>query len=313
VNEILTRVVGEGKVVAKVALELDFTQQSETATAYDSEGAAVKSEQKENHVMDGSRPVPGGAPGAASNAPGPASTVAEIHSNTQKVFETKNYAVPEKITRSSKPVGTIKKMSVAVLVDGQYARDASKGEGSPAVFQKWSDEKLNEFKTLVASAVAFDPKRGDVIEVKNMEFRHQDLEDADAQIAAFERRKMMMHLMQYAVIGIAIALFFVFVVRPFVKWLTDNTVENMESFLPKTIEDLEKMQDDDALQAVEDAIPVIVDKVDPEKVEGEMIKEKVVTLIEGNPQKAAMVLHEWVHRPAVKTADPEAVAAGGKK
>lgn len=316
VTEILTKVVGEGKVVAKVALELDFTQSSETQTQYDSEGAAVKSEQKENHVMDGSRPVPSGQPGALSNTPGPApaSTIPEVRSNTQKVFETKNYAVPEKIVRSQKPVGTVKKMSVAVLVDGQYNRDASKGEGAPAVFAKWDDAKLAEFKSLVASAVALDPKRGDTIEVKNMEFRRQDLEDADAQIAAYERRKMMMHLMQYAVIGIAIALFFIFVVRPFVKWLTDNTVENMESFLPKTIEELEKMQDDDALAAVEDAIPVIVDKVDPEKVEGEMIKEKVVTLIEGNPQKAAMILHEWVHRPAPKTGGDEVAGGpGGKK
>lgn len=319
VADILTKVVGEGKVVAKVALELDFTQSSETQTQYDSEGAAVKSEQKENHVMDGSRPVPSGQPGALSNTPGPApaSSVPEVRSNTQKVFETKNYAVPEVVRRSTKPVGTIKKMSVAVLVDGQYSRDASKGEGAPAVFAKWDDSKLSELKSLVASAVALDPKRGDSIEVRNMEFRRQDLEDADAQIAAYERRKMMMHLMQYAVIGIAIALFFIFVVRPFVKWLTDNTVENMESFLPKTIEELEKMQDDDGLAAVEDAIPVIVDKVDPEKVEGEMIKEKVVTLIEGNPQKAAMILHEWVHRPAPKVAGDEVAggpgAGGGKK
>lgn len=316
VSEILTRVVGEGKVVAKVALELDFTQSSETQTQYDSEGSAVKSQQKETQVMEGSRPSPGGAPGAMANTPGPASTgVAEVRSNTQKVFETTNNAVPEKIIRSTKPVGGIKKMSVAVLVDGQYNKDATKGEEAPAVFQKWNDEKLAEFKTLVSQAVGLDAKRGDTIEVRNMEFRHQDIADADAQIAAYERRKMMNHLVQYAVIGVAIALFFIFVVRPFVKWLTDNTVENMESFLPKTIEELERMQDDDGLQQVEDAIPVIVDKVDPEKVEGEMIKEKVVTLIESNPQKAAMILHEWVHAPANRPANPDQVAGGppGKK
>ena len=62
-------------------------------------------------------------------------------------------------------------------------------------------------------------------------------------------------------------------------------------------EELEKMRPDEDLQAVEEAIPVIVDKVDPEKVEGEMIKEKVVTLIENNPQKAALIMHEWVHTP----------------
>lgn len=310
IQDLLTKVVGEGKVMAKVALDLDFTQQTETQTQYDSEGSAVKSQQKENHVMDGSRPVPMGAPGAAANTPGPAATTPEVRSNTQKVYETTNYAVPEKVTRATKPVGSVKKMSVAVLVDGLYVRDPKAGADAPAQFQKWSDDKLAEFKALVASTVGLDLKRGDSIEVKNMEFRREDLENADAAIAAYERKKMMNHLIQYAVIGAIIALFFFFVVRPFVKWLTDNTVENMESFLPKTIEELEKMQSDD-LEAVEEVIPVIVDKVDPEKVEGEMIKEKIVTLIEGNPQKAALILHEWVHKQ--KGAPAGDGAAGGKK
>lgn len=318
VQEILGKVVGEGKVVAKVSLDLDFTQQSETQTQFDSEGSAVKSEQKESHVMDGSRPLPMGAPGAASNTPGPGQATPEVRSNTQKVFETKNYAVPERVTRSTKPVGSVKKMSVAVLLDGVYIKDpnAKAGEEAPMVYQKWSDEKLNEFRAIAASAVGVDLKRGDTLEVKNIEFRKEDIENADAQIAAFERRKMLMHMIQYAVLGLAIALFFVFVVRPFVKWLTDNTVDNMESFLPKTIEELERMQvNDSGLGTLEDAIPVIVDKVDPEKVEGEMIKEKVVTLVEGNPHKAAMILHEWVHAPANKVSGDAiagAPAAGAK-
>ncbi|MBI3555877.1 MAG: flagellar M-ring protein FliF [Deltaproteobacteria bacterium] len=190
VQDVLTRVVGEGKVVAKVALDLDFTQQSETQTQYDSEGSAVKSQQKENHVMDGSRPIVSGAPGAASNTPGPASVTPEVRSNTQKVFETTNFAVPEKITRATKPVGAIKKMSVAVLVDGVYNKDPANPDRAPA-FAKWSDEKMAEFKTIVASSVGLDLKRGDSIEVKNMEFRREDMDNADAAIAAFERRKMM--------------------------------------------------------------------------------------------------------------------------
>jgi flagellar M-ring protein FliF len=317
VNEILSKVVGEGKVIAKVALDLDFTQQTETQTSFDDEGKAVKSQQKESHAMDGSRPVPQGPPGATANTPGgpaPAAVTPEVRSNTQKAYETTNYSVPETVRRSTKPIGSIKKMSVAVLVDGMYAKDPAKGADAPAVFQKWSDEKLGEFRAIVASSVGLDPKRGDSIEVRNMEFRREELENADAQIAAYERRKMIMNLAQYLVIGLAIALFFFFLVRPFVKWLTENTVENMESFLPKTIEELEKMQPDEEIQQIEEAIPVIVDKVDPEKVEGEMIKEKVVTLIENNPQKAAMILHEWVHQPskAAAMATTAAAESGGK-
>ncbi|MGE4234031.1 MAG: flagellar basal-body MS-ring/collar protein FliF [Bacteriovoracia bacterium] len=319
VTEILEKVVGDGKVVAKVALDLDFTQLSESSTQYDSEGAAIRSQQKENQVMDGSRPVAMGAPGAVNNTPGAAPVPnPEVKSNTQKVFETTNFAVPEKIVRSTKPIGNIKKMSVAILVDGAYVKDPAKADAEP-VYQKLSEEKIGEIKTIAASALGLDPKRGDVIEVKNMEFKKEDLESAEKQIAAYERKKMIVQLVQYIVIGLAIALFFFLVVRPFMKWLTDNTVENMESFLPKTIEELEKIQDDDEIEQVEEVVPVIVDKVDPEKVEGEMIKEKVVTLIESNPHKAAMVLHEWIHafnkKEAAKTdaKGAPAPAAGAKK
>ena len=48
VDEILSRVVGEGKVVTKIAVELDYTQQVETQTQYDAEGSAVKAQQKDS-------------------------------------------------------------------------------------------------------------------------------------------------------------------------------------------------------------------------------------------------------------------------
>lgn len=312
VGDILSRVVGEGKVVAKVSLDLDFTQQQETQTQYDQEGAAIKSQQKENHLMDGSRPVATGAPGAQSNLPGAQIQTPEVKSNTQKAFETTNYAVPQKVVRTNKQLGAIKRISVAVLVDGQYVKDPAKPD-EVGKYQPWSEEKVAEFRTIIASSLGADVKR-DTIEIKNMEFRHADLQDAESQIAAFERRKLMLNLVQYLVLGLSIIGFFMFVVRPFIKWLTDNTVENMDSFLPKTLEELEKMKADDSVPEMDDVMPVIVDKVDPEKVEGEMIKEKIVTLVEGNPSKAALILHDWVH--AVNKPNPmidPGKAAGAKK
>ncbi len=318
VQEILTRVVGEGKVVAKVSMDVDFTQSVETQTTYDGEGAVVRSEQKDNAVADGSRPLATGAPGAATNTPGPqpASVTPEVRSNTQKTFETKNWAIPEKTTKSNRQPFSVKHISAAVLVDGLYTRDP-KNPDAPATYQKWSDDKINEFKTIVASALGVDLKRGDTVEIKNMEFRKEDLKDAEDQVAALEKKKMITSIIQYLVIGIIITLFFMFVVRPFIKWLTDNTVENMESFLPRTIEELEKVQkQEENIATLEEAIPVIVDKVDPEKVEGEMIKEKVITLIENNPHKAAMILHDWVQVPSriggSSSKNDKAAAGGGK-
>ncbi len=333
VEEIVSKVVGEGKVVAKVALDLDFTQLTETQTAYDQEGAAIKGQQKETHLMDGSRPVPTGPPGAASNTPnapqgqqgpGLASTrVAEVRSNTQKSYETTNFAVPETVRRSVKPTYTIKRLNVAVLVDNEWIKKAEAAVATAAASDKnaaapqegdgpkksmWDVER-EKLQTVISSSVGFDKTRGDVVEIQGMEFRKDDLEDAENHIRAIEQRRLYRHLIEYAVLGLVILLFFLVVIRPFIKWLTDNTVDSMESFLPKTIEELEKLQSGDAaIATVEEVMPVMVDKVDPEKVEGQMIREKIMTLVEKNPGKAAMILHEWIGKPATSSASKDAEA-----
>jgi len=94
---------------------------------------------------------------------------------------------------------------------------------------------------------------------------------------------------------LAISLFFFFVVRPFIKWVTENTIESVEDFLPRTLEELEKIQANQKLPGLEDALPQIEEKLNPEKVEGNMLREKIVSLVEQNPAKAAQVLHEMIH------------------
>ena len=58
-----------------------------------------------------------------------------------------------------------------------------------------------------------------------------------------------------------------FVVRPFIKWVTENTVDSVEDFLPQTLEELEKVQAKQVAQSLEDILPEIEEKVDPEKVQ----------------------------------------------
>jgi flagellar M-ring protein FliF len=148
--------------------------------------------------------------------------------------------------------------------------------------------------------VGIDKKRGDVLEIKNMEFIRPDFDEAERVVAEKERKSYIQNMVLYGVIGIAIVLFFLVVVRPFIKWITENTIDNVDSFLPQTLEELEKLQKSAVLPGMEDAVPVVADKLDPEKVEGEMIKEKVTSMIEGNPQKAALIIRDWLHEPAVK-------------
>lgn len=296
IEMILSKVVGEGHVVAKVTAELDFSQISETQTMFDQDGSAILSVERNKNNMNMTRPGPAGVAGAIANTPGtPPVANSDTKSQTTKDNETVNYQVPQTVRRTTKPTGTVKKLSVAVVVDGKQVKTTDKDGRVLAKVEAWSPEKLKEFEDLIASAVGVDKKRGDTLEIKTMEFSREDFEEAQKLAAEKERKSYIQNMVIYGLIGLAIALFFLFVVRPFIKWVTENTIDSVDSFLPQTIEELERLQKNATLPGLEDSMPVLPEKMDPEKVEGEMIKEKVITMVEANPHKAALILKDWLH------------------
>jgi flagellar M-ring protein FliF len=74
------------------------------------------------------------------------------------------------------------------------------------------------------------------------------------------------------------------------------------------------MQKNQNLQSLEDIVPLLPENSDPAKVEGEMIKEKIVTLIDANPHKAALILKDWLSRgdPMKKRSDSKSDAGKSK-
>jgi len=305
VEEILKRVVGQGKVIAKVNVKMDFTESYQTQTSYDGENAAVLSEVANKQNFRGSRPSPQGMPGARSNLPGekPQPGIPETRSDTDKSLTTRNYNVPKTVTQSKKPTAQIEAISVAVMVDGKRVAQFDEA-GEPIMndndrpvtkYEPWSEAEIANFKAIVASAVGLNEGRGDSIVIKNMEFAQEDLSEAEALLRERENREIIKNLTKYLMIGILITLLFFVVIRPFIQWVTENTVESIEDFLPKTIEELEKIQANQSLPGLEDALPTIEDKMNPEKIEGNMIRERIINLVEANPAKAAQVVHEMIH------------------
>jgi flagellar M-ring protein FliF len=305
IEEILTKVVGDGKVVAKVTVDLDYTEAVSTQTEYDNENAAVVSEVKNTQNVTGSRPSPQGVAGAKSNLPGeePQPGVAETKNNVSKELTTRNLNVPSKITQSKKPAASVKAISAAVMIDGKRIPVLDEAgapqmdkNGNPVMkYEKWSAAELQNFSEIVASTLGTSEKRGDKLVIKNMEFAREDMTLADAQMKEQANRELIRNIVKYLAVGLTISLFFFLVVRPFIQWVTDNTIETVEDFLPRTLEELEKVQANQKLPGLEDALPQIEEKLNPEKIEGNMLREKIIALVENNPSKAAQIIHEMIH------------------
>lgn len=304
IEEILSKVVGDGKVVAKVSVLMDFTQSVSTKTQFDGENSAVLSEVKNSQKLDGKRPSPQGIPGARSNLPGetPQPGIPETSNKVNKELSTRNYNVPSVVTKEKKPTAGLKKITAAVMLDGRRVPKAD-AEGNPVMkdgkqvfqYEKWSEADLENFKAIVASTIGLDENRGDKITIKNMEFIQEDLEGIETILREKANRELIKNIVMYLAIGLTITLFFFLVVKPFIQWVTDNTVESVEDFLPKTLEELEKVQSQQKLPGLEDALPQIEEKLNPEKIEGNMLREKIISLVEANPAKAAQVVHAMIH------------------
>jgi len=258
VMALLTTTAGEGKVKAQVSADFDFSREAKTETLFDDEQKAVRTVSRDNDSMEGNRPLPGGQAGVKSQVPGAENPVANNPSATNKTNrnnEVTTYEVPKTVKNSEKPMATLKRLSVAVMVDNVEIAD----DKAPGGFrtEPVAAAKIEEYRALIANAVGWEKDRDPPIEVKSMPFFKEDLDGATKAAAAAERTKLLMNFAQWAAIGLIFTLFFVFVVRPFIKWVTENTVESVEDFLPQTLEELEKVQSRQVAQSLEDILPEI--------------------------------------------------------
>jgi flagellar M-ring protein FliF len=97
-------------------------------------------------------------------------------------------------------------------------------------------------------------------------------------------------------------LFFFIVVRPFMRWVTDSFQDSVEDMLPRTIEELEELQSvDNSLPGMSNALPVLEESLDPDKAETELLRERIMSLMEADEEKASGAFSLWLVRKDAQT------------
>lgn len=298
IESILARVVGEGKVIARVSAVIDTRNVSSVEESVDPEKTAIRSVQTEEEKMNGNRTNPTGVPGARANLPG-AQDNGEVafRQDVNKELKMTNYEVPKTVRNIKESPGKIEKISVAVLVDG-LASTVTKEDGTQET--KWearSAEDLQKYESLVRNAIGFNDKRGDSLKIENIQFKKEDFTEAQEILSKLERRKLISYLIKWLVIALSLGMFFFLVVRPFMRWLTESFQESIDDLLPKTIEELEELQSvDNSLPGMSSALPMLEESIDPDKAESELLKERIMGLVEKDNTKAAGALSLWLVR-----------------
>ncbi len=190
IEDLLERAVGPGKVIAKVSVDMDFSRVEKKEELYNPDLTAVRSEQKMEETTSGAESVPIGIPGVASNVPQIKEQIPNPPSggkapqSQHKLNQIINYEISKTVQHVQEPIGQIKRISVAVLVDGIYKNNK---------YYPRPEEELAKFKAIVEKAVGFSKTRGDQIEVVSVPFDKSFLKTQtamEATMASAEKKRM---------------------------------------------------------------------------------------------------------------------------
>lgn len=220
-EDLLEKVIGVGKVRVQVAADINFDRVVTNSEKYDPDGQVVRSvqsnTQKENAVDKAGKD----SVSAANNLPA-AGSANEGSTSSNKLAEhsdeTTNYEISKTVENHIKEAGNINRISVAVLVDGTYPEGSDGKEN----YTPRTEAELKQLKALVSSAIGYDEKRGDKIELVNMRFTQDTLNIGETSF--FEKFKLeLQSIIQTLIISVVAILAILLVLRPAVSKMARHT------------------------------------------------------------------------------------------
>ncbi len=294
VQNLLERTVGPGKAQAQVNIEMDFDQVVTNEEIYDPDSQVVRSQAtitEEGITNSGERPV-----SVAQNIPNGDTVTpgAGLLNQNSKTEETINYEISKVVRNKVKNAGTVKRLTVAVMVDGVYEKDA---EGK-RVYRDRTKEEMEQLTALVKSAVGYDADRGDVVEVENMKFASISEEpETVKEILIFGFTKD--ELIRIAE-GLGVALVAILVILLVIRPLINNAFDSGAAAGGEGRLLGENPEDDNLLLSnfLNENDGELDELVNINKVDGRIkvsSLKKINDLIEKNPEAAVNIIRGWLY------------------
>jgi flagellar M-ring protein FliF len=304
IEELLTPLVGAGRVRAQVAVDVEMGVTEEAREQYTPDSAVVRSENLAEQTS-GAGGGPQGVPGALSNQPptpgailpadqaaaaqDAAVATAAAEPRSVSTQTTRNYEIDRTVSHTRLPAGRLKRLSVAVIVDNPpavAAAPAGGDAGAPAATPAatpLSAEQIENITRLVRDAVGFDAARGDSVNVMNAPFHPEAIEPvAPLDAIPLWEQPMVINLIKI-VAGLIVLLVLVFVVlRPLVKGLLASA--KAAAAAPRSM----IQQGDPAMAGAAGAAP----QGKPLAYEQQVAQAR--SLVQQDPRRVAQVVKTWV-------------------
>lgn len=276
VTEIIDRIVGPGRSVVVVTAELDTARTERTEELFDKDRLAIRSESRtEERSGNGSQGVGGlaGVRGNLPDAPAPEATAQQNDNGKLRLSETRNYEVNRIVSKTLGPKVQVKKLHVAILVDGVVTSSTGGQIERP-------EKELARIASLAREAAGLDENRGDRLEIHSVPFYAPATEEqvaAPAPVQPWKDPRFM-----WIAIGGGAFLLLALIATLFFLRRKKESVEPMElPALPLTASEVE-----DALTGVKPKEPAL-----PTPRELAMLAART------DAQRAAQVVAAWLSEP----------------
>jgi flagellar M-ring protein FliF len=284
VQSLLEQVTGSNKVTTRVTVDMDFNQMQVSEDIYDPDSSVIRSQQRSTENSQGTELGAKGNPDVPINVesqlmqsspPGKDKEPPNQKTATRQ-RETVNYEINRVSRQTTHAPGTVKKISVAVLVDGPYEMKPNAEGKTEPVFVGRSPEQLKTLEDIVRKTIGYNEGRGDQITVSNIPFA---TETADSGFVKAENRwvKLAREYVKPALNLLMVLLVFFLVVRPLMRRL--QTLSTDTRHLPAPGESLPGGDPQQVLSLPE------------QPVEQELsLRKRVLNLVHENPDQAATII-----------------------
>lgn len=264
IQTLLEQVLGPGKAASRVSVELNFDQRMLDRQVFEpvvDDKGIIRSSQEVNESFKGTSAAPGGTPGTTANIPGYV-TANTGQSNYDKKEVTRNFEINETKEKVISSPGSIKRLTVAVLVDNNVTR-----------------AQQDSLTKVVASAVGLNPARGDVVSVESIPFSTEVADKQKREEELYEQQARQDMWMKIAAVVGAAGLV-LYLIRLFARRKQEEKEEQLElAAALSTIDDLEE--------------PVQQELSQQEKERAQQ-RDVIEKLAKSRPDDAAQLIKMWL-------------------
>ena len=309
IESIVASVVGPGHVRVQVAADMNYNHVAETQETFDPDGKVVRSTQTVEHNASDTNPGSNGAVSVASALPnGQQSNASDSNtkSASTETQETTNYEISKTTRTSTLDGGDVKRLSVAVVVDGATSGDAPGKES----YKPRTAQEMQQIESLVKSAIGFNQARGDQVQVTNMPFARIDAgpsTPAPAPLLGLDSNEWF-KIIEAAILSLTALLIGLLVVRPLINRMfaplsvtAGHGGGNAQIAYQGSSDQPVAVASRSADGSGPAALPAPRESmIDISRIEGQVRESsirKVGEVVEAHPEEALAIIRTWLHQP----------------